>query len=249
MRRPVLALVAALVALPSAAAAQLPVMQTESVWGPHFRVTPYAGLATGFARSEERIIVDNNSANVSFDDVEVSIGSGLATGLSVEGRVYERFSVVASGLWVRRNDTEEYSDLNGTFIEFSGSNMFIAKAGVAMRFREDNPDLQLRRLSAAIFAAPALVVDNPRNDLFTVDQGNMTSWGFNFGLDAEIPLKDRRFAIQGGLEDFVVWWDEDILSQRVDQLNAVQGRDVITVVDAEASHMWIIRLGLTFRFR
>jgi len=248
MRRPVLVLLTALAAVPTAAAAQFPVLQAEAPWGPRLRVTPYAGVAPGVTRTEERVGIHNTTAAVTFDEVDVSLGSGVATGLSVEGRVWERFSLIGSALWVRRGDTREYSLAEGEFSEFHGSNMYIVKAGVAMRLREQEEELQFRTVSAAVFVAPAVVVDDPRDHVFSVEQDRMTLFGLNFGVDAEVPLSDRRFAVQLGLEDFVLWWDDDILSQRADDINQLRGRPVTSFVEAETSHMWLIRLGMSFRF-
>jgi hypothetical protein len=248
MRGPVLVLLAVLTALPAAAAAQLPVLRSEPIWGPSIRVTPYAGFAPGFTRTEQRVSIHDNTAAVTFDEVDVSMASGLATGLAVEARIWNRFSLIGSALWLRRGDTEEYSLADDTFVEFSGSDMYMGKAGLAMRLREGDEEVQLRTMSAAFFVAPAVVVDEPRDGLFSVSQEQMTLFALNYGVEGEMPLPDRRFAIQAQLEDFVIWWDDDQLRQRVDRLNEAEGRNVTTFLDARTSHMWLVRLGLSFRF-
>lgn len=248
MRRSLLVLLTALAALPTAAAAQFPVLRAEDPWGPRIRITPYGAVAPSFTRRETRVGVDNASAAVTVDQVDVSLGPGLATGVGVEGRVWQRFSLIGSVLWLRRGDTEEYSDVEGGFRALSGSDMFIGKAGVAMRLREDDDQLQLRSLSAALFVAPAVVVDKPREGLFSVEQDRMTTLGLNLGVEAEVPLAGGPFALQAQLEDFVLWWRDEDLSRRVERVNAARGRNVTTLLDAETSHMWLLRMGLSVRF-
>jgi hypothetical protein len=249
MKRAVLVVLAAFAFAPALAAAQMMPVQDESVWGPRIRLTPFVGTATSVSRTERWTTILNESpVSQSFD---VDLGAGPAVGAVLELRAVERFSLIASGLYISRGRTREFSILEGDAFDHPGSNFLVAKAGVAMRLREPVSELQFRQLSASIFAAPAYIREMPKSDLFSdpVFLKSLSHWGANFGLEAELPLGWRTLALQGGIEDFVVWWNSDELARREDLVASQSGLTKTTRVDSDPSHMVVFRAGLTFRFR
>ncbi|MCI0436734.1 MAG: hypothetical protein L0271_24310 [Gemmatimonadetes bacterium] len=247
MKRVVLAALVAVAALPLVAHSQT-VSSTldRPVWGPRIRFTPFVGVAPAVTRTERWTVVLNGQAAVS--DYDVELASGWGAGASLEVLAVERFAFIASGAYVSRGRTTEFSSELEDYLKHEGSNFILAKAGVAVRLREEVSELQLRSLTATVFAGPAWVREMPKDDPFAPPalQDALSYWGFNFGADAEIPLGWRSLSIQGGVEDFYVFWDDDEFAARND---AALGSGAQSVVDTDPSHMWVFRIGLTFKAR
>ena len=244
MRRVVYtALASALLATAGTASAQVAAQQMDA--GPRLRITPFVGQAPQFERKERWNVSDGVLAG-SFA-IETPFASGAAVGGVVEARLTEKFSFVASGVYIARRSTIDFetSELD------PGANFLLAKAGVALRLRESVSEMQLRQLSASIFAAPALVREMPKDDL-SVDPAltdAINHYGLNLGFEAEIPLNGDFVALQFGAEDFVVWWNESELADRFDRGAAGGGFATTSTVETDPSHMWVFRAGLTFRLR
>ena len=247
-RRVALCALAAAMLLPAAAGAQNLYVDTESVWGPKLRVTPFVGWAPGLTRTENwTVFTDQAVASEAIDNV---LDPGLATGLTAEYRVWERFSVIGGGVYITRGDTESYISTEPVGFLQEGSNFLFLKLGAAMALREPTSDLQLRPLRASIFIAPTYMREMPREDLF-VDEiflNPTNSFGINFGFDGEMIVNDR-LSVQAALEDYVTGWDDDELGLRADAYYAQNGFTTATIVDSGTSHQWLIRLGLGVTLR
>lgn len=242
------ALVAAAV-VPSAASAQYGTVEDGPVWGERLRVTPFAGVAPRVTRNESlSFLLDGRTYDFA---LETDIGAGPALGAEIEYRLYDRFSLIGSGVLVSRGEVFETDPSTGEFFARAGSDFLVAKVGLAMRLREPVSDLQLRTLTATIFAAPAFIREMPGDDALLPAAATqaMNMLGANVGVNAAIPTPWRSLAIQLGFEDFLVFWNESALADRNDAIFADAGLLTESSVSADASHMLVFRAGVTWRIR
>jgi hypothetical protein len=246
MKRAVLTVLAFLAVIPSAIAAQGTVT-SEPQWGPRLRLTPFIGQAPTVSRNERWAV--SNGAGVSVGNFDVDLGAGPAVGASVEFQAMDRFAIIGSGIFINRGQTREFSFIDSEFYVSEGSNFLVGKLAAALRLRESASEMQLRQLTATIFAGPAIIHERPKDDA-SVNAAlleSVTHWGANFGLDAEIPVGKGPLALQLGFEDFYTFWNTGELAARNDR--AFAGLGLTTAVEADASHMILIRAGLSFQFR
>jgi len=239
MRRVVFSALAGLLAATSASA-QLPTRPIDP--GPRLRITPFVGQAPQFER-DERWTLSNGMLNGTVA-MQTSFASGSAVGGVLDARLTERFGFVASGVYISRKATVDFE----TGDVAPGSNFLLAKAGISLRLHEPISEMQMRQLTASIFAAPALVREMPKEDLSLADptlDDPINHYGLNLGVETEIPLNGNSIALQLAAEDFIVWWNESELAERLDAGAGLSG----SVVDTDPSHMWVFRAGLTFRVR
>jgi hypothetical protein len=248
MSRTVIVALAAAALLPAAASAQYGAVQDGPLWGERIRVTPFAGIAPRVTRNADvRVVVGGLPIS---GEMESDLGAGPAGGAEVEVQLWKRFSVIGSGLLIARGEAVEMDPATGEYRARAGSDFVVAKLGVAMRLREAVSDLQLRTVTATVFAAPAFIRELPADDALageSVDATNML--GANFGVNAEIPFAGSRFAVQLGLEDFLVFWNDDVLAERTSAAFARAGHTVQSTVDAGVSHMPLLRAGVSLRLQ
>lgn len=242
----VLALLA-LVALPCVARAQ-----GDPGWGPVFRVTPFVGLSPGFSQEGSATVL--TAEGISSHPYRLEHGSSVLFGINGEYRVWNRFAIIAGGAWSSRGqgrlidfqDELVYNEQNG----LEGSNLWMAKAGLGMRLREVRPDVQLRRLNASLFVAPAIIHDRAKTSVFTPTEADnsVNHWALNLGADAELPLANDRLAFQLAFEDWIVLWDEDTYASRVGSYIQQTNPDAAIAIDPDNSHIVVFRAGLSWRF-
>jgi hypothetical protein len=248
MHRAVFAGLALLAAVPAAAVAQSMPVAEPSLWGDRIRITPFVGQAGTVSRTEYwTVLVDDAGLSSRFD---VDLGAGPAAGASVEIRAVQRFALLLAGTYVSRGRTTEFSLADGDFIQHNGSNFLMAKAAVAMRLREGVSEMQLRRLTATIFAGPAYIREMPKDD-FAKDPvllGGLNAWAVNFGFDAEVPMGNL-LAFQFGIEDYYTWWNADEIARRNDIAFRNDGFNTVSFLEIDPSHMILFRIGLTVRVR
>jgi hypothetical protein len=248
MKRHVFTLIAALTALPAALTAQLP-RGVDEGWGPMIRITPFVGWSPGFNASGAMAVAATNPAGIVPATFDFDFASGPVSGVNAELRLYERYSVIGAASWSSRGHTL-FQTGDNLFIQDAGSDLYMVKAGGSMRFREIEPDLQLRRLNASVFLAGAFIHERPEVLVFS-NSGLTESanhWGVNFGVEGELPLANRRFAIHGGLEDTVIFWDEDTMAARLGpRVEGQFGPGSVAVTDSDHSHLWVVRLGFSIR--
>jgi hypothetical protein len=152
--------------------------------------------------------------------------------------------------WSSRGRTTSRDD-DGFLFEEPGSDFWIAKVGALMRFREDS-DLQLRRLNAAVFAGPAFLREQPETSIFSSSEfdSGRNHWGVSFGAEGEMPFPNKMFALHAAFEDIVIFWSESALQDRMaGSIRQGFGDTAVAEVDADHSHMFILRVGLSVRFR
>ena len=238
---------AALVALPCAAQAQ-----GDPGWGPVLRVTPYVGVSPGFSQEGFGSVL--TAGGISSHPYRLEHGSSLLFGLNAEYRVWNRFAVVAGGAWSSRGqgrlidfqDELVYDAQNG----LEGSSLWMAKAGLALHLREVRPDMQLRRLNASVFVAPAFIHDVAKTSVFTPvgAEDHVNHWALNVGAEAELPIGNERLAFQLGFEDWITLWDEDNYGTRVGSYFQLANPGAAVAIDADNSHIVVFRAGLSWRY-
>ena len=235
---------AVLAALPRLAHAQ-----ADTGWGPVFRITPFVGISPGINQKGEATAFSNN--NVTGHAYRVEYSSSIPIGIAVEARAWNQFTVVAEGVWAHRGDGRLIDFEDEVVYNTAGTNFWMGKIGLGMRLREGRSDMQLRRLNASIFIAPALVHDDPVDNITTpaASNDNINQFALNLGADAELPLSDTRLAFNIALEDWIIYWDETKYAARVggyfQQLNSTI--DAVAL-DADKTHFWVLRAGLSYRF-
>ena len=248
MKRAAFSVLAFLAVVPSAVSAQGAVT-SEPVWGPRIRLTPFVGQAPTVSRNERWTVA--SGGQFQFSEFDVDFGSGPALGASLELLVMDRFAVIGSGMFIARGQTREFSFTEGEFFMSEGSNFLVGKVAAALRLREAMSEMQLRRLTATIFAGPAIVREMPKGDpsLPPALGESVTHWGANVGLDAEVPMGDGPLAIQLGFEDFYTFWNSGELASRNDRALGEAGLTTESALETDQSHMILIRAGLSIRFR
>ena len=250
MKRIFLSAMMAIAFLPGIGAAQsfMPDLGRPA-YGPRIRITPFIGQAPSLSRLE-RWTVTGIGLPGGVNDYDVELASGPAAGVSLEVLVIDRLAFIGSVALVSRGGTREYSSTDAVFYNYGGSNFLLAKGAVALRLNEQVSDLQVHSLTATIFAGPAYIREMPKSDASTPDmlQAAMVHWAVNVGANAEIPLGWDALSLQGGVEDYYTWWNNAEVARRNDAYNrTVNGLTTSTVVEADPSHMWLFRVGLSFR--
>jgi hypothetical protein len=246
MTRAVIVAFAAAAILPVAASAQYGTVDGP-VWGERVRLTPWAGISPRVSRSESW--TTELDGEIYTYDVKTDLDAGPAAGAEVEVLFYDRFSIIGGGALIARGETFEVHPYTGERIVRQGADYIVAKLGLAMRLREEVTDLQLRQLTATLFAAPAFIREQPKDDATYTSLDPMNMLGANVGITAQIPLGLGGLAIQLGVEDFLVFWDDAEIAQRLDAVFLDQGELAESRVSSDISHMLMLRAGLSFRFR
>jgi hypothetical protein len=77
----------------------------------------------------------------------------------------------------------------------------------------------------------------------------MNMFGANIGMNIEVPMAWHGVALQVGAEDFLLFWDDATLAARTDASFARAGALARSTVETKASHMVLLRAGVSIRFR
>jgi hypothetical protein len=244
MKRHLVVALAALVILPQLAAAQ----SGDGLWGPRIRITPFVGISPSFKQIGEVFVATDTDNTIR--DYEVRFASGIGMGVAGSFRLWNRFAIIGSGMWQMRDEGEMIDFGDQIVYEIDGSNLWMVKAGMSMSMREIEPDLQLRRLNATVYVAPALVHDAPRAQVWTPASAAQahTYSAVNFGAEAEMPMANNKIAFVVGLDDYLIFWDETKANTRVQGYFQSREPSAVTAVDLSRSQMVVLRAGLTFRF-
>jgi hypothetical protein len=251
MTRHWLAALAAGLMLPTVAAAQVRRTPVETNWNAKFRITPYVGFSPGFKSKGTRAIYTGGAQPQLYSEYyEFDYAAGPVTGLSAEFQVAPRYSIVASAAWNNRNHTTVHEG-DGDLRLDNGSQFWFAKLGASLRMLEVEPDMQMRRINAAVFAGAALIREIPETSIFSTSAftSGANHYGANVGAEAELPFANRKLAFQAALEDYLVFWSKDALYLRYENetMNAY-GPEAISEISADRSNFLVMRVGLAFRF-
>lgn len=247
MKRHWVLVLAALVAIPRLASAQ-----ADSGWGPQFRVAPFIGVSPGITQKGFAYVAAPNDVNISVHPYEIEHSSSVPIGVIGEARLWNRFGVAAGVAWAKRDDVTFIDREAEEFNNFDGMTMWLVKANAVMRLRERVPDLQLRRLNASIFIGPAFIWDVPKETVFNPLSSSdaVSHWGMNIGAEGEMPLGNPRLSFVLGLEDYMIYWDNDSYRSRVETyVQQLPGHGGVAVeIDTDKTHLWTLRLGLSYSF-
>ena len=242
--RSLLGLAAAITLLPASADAQGgPVGQRG------LRVTPFIGWATGTTRQETWSYDDGSGATV-HDQVEMHLAEGPAAGATVEFPLRGLVHLLGGVTYADRDDAE-FTVNGGARFVFTGSRNLLVKAGAGMQLHDRDDDMTLRRLNAGVFVAPFYLLELPRKLDGFEDSGLFDSghhFGLNVGVTGELPFAGDRFAFQVGFEDYLTLWNEGRLQRLPDWLHDAPAASA-TDVDADLTHQWLVRAGLSLRLR
>jgi len=235
---------AALVVLPRLGSAQ-----TDMEWGPRLRITPFVGVSPGFTQSGVAAVLDNGVVTRRAFDIDQD--ASLPLGVNAEYRLLNRFSIIAEGFWSSRG-TSTFTTLDDEVVDtINGSDFLVGKVAAAMHLSELNPDMQLRRLNGAIFIGPAFIHESPKEAFAPANfpTGSINQLGINIGVNAEMPLSNNRFALQVGLEDYMMFWNDADYSPRVQSYFQQRSATVqAAAADMGTGNMFLATVGLTFRF-
>lgn len=219
--------------------------QPASIPGPfsavRMRIIPQLILAPKATRVENRVIEIGNLLEPY--RAEFDLGNGIGGSLHIDVPIASPVGFYFGGGYVWRDDSREFSELEGGTRVEAGSGYGLARAGFSVRLHSA-AQLQVRRVEASLFAGPTLVHELPRTDLFRTHAQAMTLFGAHFGFAAEVPL-GARVALQAAAENNMVWWPDEELARRNDSVYASIGLDTSTTLTARPSHLIHVRLGLS----
>jgi hypothetical protein len=245
-RRMFAALFAATFALPGMALAQAPLLPGNEGTS-SLRITPYFGYLVAFTRREEWL--HDSDAGVAFLQAEARIAKGELGGVTVDVPVGGGFGITAAAGLGSRGDTRvSVMQAEDEFL-VDGHDVRFGRVGLSYQLPHQVSDFVQRRLLVTASAAAAAMNERPRSRLGPPDAlVEATHYGVSLGLAAELPFAGERLALQIGIEDNILWWDEAALSrlpyvylyrpgESPDQTRATAG----------TSHAWLLRAGLTLR--
>ena len=246
-RRMLAAVFAAALVLPASAAAQRGPGDDEVVLIRGMRISPFVGFLTAFSRTEEWAFEEGDAS--AFAQSEVDVAGGTAFGAQFEAPLQGRFGWQAAAGYARRGDTDFLVDAGDAF-RVDGNHVIFLRGGAALHLHEEDSELVLRRLNASLFGGGVVMHERPRNNLGSAEfLENGTHLGLNVGLNAEIPFGAERFAVQLGIEDNMMWWDESQLRSLAYAYFGSPGSTVeSTRASADVAHTWLMRVGIQFRF-
>jgi hypothetical protein len=249
-RRVLIAALAAALVLPASAAAQLfPGAGPAGLdaWGPRYRITPFIANLTSIDRLEEWTFQDDN--NFVYMQSDVSIGRGTGFGLHLEAPVRGSFGVSAAAGYARRGETLFTVLETGDMRRVDGMNVLFARVGPSYHMLGEQSEIVLRRLAASAFAGAVVMHERPRNRLGTGDLlSNATHFGLNLGVSGELPFAEDRYAVQLGIENNMMFWNESALAALPFEYFGRPGTARSqTTLRTSMSHAWLLRAGLSMR--
>ncbi|HEU0016398.1 MAG TPA: hypothetical protein VFQ45_22150 [Longimicrobium sp.] len=252
MKFGVLVLAAAL-AVPAPAAAQgsfTPEPPPELLPTARFALTPFVGLRVPYASGEYFVITGDGSQVAVNEDR----GGGAAFGLNAEARIRGPLSAVASIAYTASDQDVLNVTSNDVTESFFGDGPAVTmfKVGLAYRLPDPIPDERRFHPAAFVYAAPAVVWMNYA-DIEGLDESvghTARHFAINMGVDAVTRIGTRGLALQIGLEDYLTFWDQDVMRERDEVVfsDVLDDDTVVLEYDERSSNILLLRLGLSFRF-
>lgn len=240
---------AAWLALPASTEAQDPRTLFETAPRPGIRIGAFGGYLTGFLRSETWTV--HAGDNVTTADADVQMADGPGGGVIVDVGVLGNLGITAAAGAFSRGETIFEVDESGDRWRLDGATVYMVRLGLSYQMPTDASESVLRRLDASVFASAVVLHDRLRNDLGTADLvGDATHRGLNIGMSGELPLGGNRFSLQAGIEDNIMFWrGEDLALLPWEFYDRPGTSPDVVRVRATPSHAWLLRLGVTARFR
>jgi hypothetical protein len=231
----------ALLLLPASASAQLVVTEPD-VRVPRIRITAHIGYLVPFTRSE--LWGHPEGGDTRYDQVTTSVPSGVALGAHGEVTIAGPVGLSIAAAAATRGGTRFRVEGDEPRL-LDASTVVLGRAGLSFQLPNETADLVNRRVRIALFAGGAMLHERP-GDAFGI--GNLlqsaTHYGAAFGAIAERAFSNDRFALQVGVEDYLISWNEAALAR----LPAVYYSEAGTTATTGSSHLWLLRAGITIRF-
>ena len=73
-------------------------------------------------------------------------------------------------------------------------------------------------------------------------------FGLSIGATGELPFATDRLALQLGVDDYITFWNGDALARLPAAFFDDAGTGTTSRSDADVSHQWVFRAGLSLRF-
>lgn len=247
-RRVLLAALAATLAFPAAARAQFGATAGEVLFrGPHLQVTPFLGYLTGVNRIEDWSYTDASGSYHAQADLDV--GGATMVGLSFEAPLAGNFGLTAAGGYGARDATVFRVLQNGEYWAVEGPHVLLGRLGVAFHLPPETSEFVLRRLGASAHVGATVLHERARHRVGSAELEDGTHFGANLGVSATVPFAGDRFAVQLGLEDNMIWWNQRALASLPYEYFDRPGDREQTVASVSMSHVWLLRAGLSMRLR
>jgi hypothetical protein len=255
MKRSALALLG-LLALPLAAMAQSdrPMLTNEPppdrLPESKFSITPYIGARVPFTSGDVLITTEGGDQSV----LSWERGGAPMVGLDFSGKLAGPVQFLVGGAFSpHRTDEVRLDGAASDSARTDGANYWIAKAGVQVRLADPNPDDRRFHPSALITAAPALLWTD-WTDLEGFPAASTASshhFAANLGLDAAARIgRSATWSFTVGLQDYMVFWNNDDMAARDGAIGAVLLGEPVTVDYASStSNIVTLRFGVSYRFR
>ena len=256
MNRSALALLG-LLALPLAAAAQndRPLLANEPtperLPESNFSITPYLGARVPFNTGTAVLVTEGGSQfNLRWER-----GGGAMIGVDATARVRGPFHVVGGVAYSDRRDDLVLLATPSTVDTLTGQGAayWFAKAGVQVRLADPNPDNRRFHPSALITAAPAIVwIDwNAVPGFSNAANRGSHHFALNLGADAAARIgRSARWSFTLGAQDYLTFWNTDRLTARDAAVGeAVLAEPVVIAYDYSNSNIFVLRAGISYRFR
>ena len=255
MTRSALALLG-LLALPAALAAQdRPLLSNEPaperLPEHRFALTPFIGVRVP-SGGGDLVVFTEGGDQFRFENDR---GGSVIVGLNADVRVAGPWSLVLGGAYSGA-EQDEYTvtfadDSDPTAFEIDGPAMWFAKAGVQVRLPDPIPDNRRFHPSAFVTVAPSMVwLDYGDSDVDALG-GTSRHFALNIGADATARFgRSESWAFTLGVEDFIAFWNEDNLRDREVAIAQVfAGEPVVVDFDSSFSNIFVLRFGVSYRFR
>lgn len=235
------------VVMPSAAKAQRGPLFDQPA-PPRIRLSPFVGHLNGVTRNERWQRQDADG--VALLDARVHLADATGAGLVADALLGRHFGLSAGASAFTRGETVFSVTQTGDAVRTDGANLFLARLGLALHMPTEQSEFVLRRLEASVSAGGLAWLERPRNTLGTGDiLGNSTQYGVNLALHTALPFGGDRFTVHAGVEDNITFWNEAALARLPRAYlgnGAGQGQ---TEATTSATHSWLLRAGMGFRFR
>jgi hypothetical protein len=242
MIRHLLPLALVLLVLPRPADAQIhePLPQSR------FAISPFVGYRVSFRVTGNRVWEgENGPVGGRFEETR---NGGAAVGAEAEMRLTGPFHLIGALAYSRPDSitgTIRLAQGEASY-ETDGARVWFARAGLAYRLPDPDPDRRRFRPAGFIFAAPALVRESSAGaDLFSPDADgrSIDHWAINLGANVVAPLGSPRVAFLLGLEDFITFWNTDELERRFENAYGAPAHFAF-----DQSHILLLRAGISLRF-
>lgn len=239
----------ALLFVPTGANAQQ--MATTTFGWPRLSVTPFIGFRVGYDRDHDEIVRGEGGEVLVASRTESEVEGAPVFGVEIDGRVAGPLSIQAAiGFDPASDATVSSHATNGLQVyRAETASSWFGKAGVGIWLREPDPDSRLHRPTANIFAGVAARRIEP-NDFANIEgdfEDPYTTWGANLGFKGETPIWNR-LVFQFAAEDYWTFWNDEKIARATEAVFLAEGTPVSVEVSQDASHLVVLRAGLSIRF-